>query len=806
MKQYISNTKLARAWIVAALLLAAHSSFAAAVDVNKLPPPAAVQVDFARDIKPIFEASCINCHGPGKPKSQFRLDSRAAALKGGENGVDILPGDSAKSPLIHYVARIAEDIEMPPEGKGEPLTREQVGLLRAWIDQGAKWEEVAPAPAIEFSASPVVGWTTVNGSASKFREHHWQREGWNGGAEQFELKARQDGETKLIIAGHALRDDYKVTLELKPNDLVFVRIGGEQFRKYYDDLGGYNPLLTPSAFRLDRDLHLDVGRAWADFGLVFPNGPRLVFGYEYQYKDGEKSMLQWGPASDGGDTKNIYPVSKAIKESVHVIKFDFDHEIAGVHVEDSFRGEFYELTTRRPVGSLGSSITNFQFDVRDEQRHFQGANVIRLEKRFTDWLFTSGGYLYSKLNGDAAYAVDFIDVTQPGSPVTMFPSQGIVLERESHTGNANLLLGPWAGLTLSSGVQTEWTRQTGVGDALFDAVFLPVPRTVVFRSDRDTAAVEEQIALRYTRVPATVLFAEARLRQESRGTFEMQDGGDHDFVHDTDATSDLRDLRAGFRTSPSRFADFSAHYRRYEKENNYHHTIDDSGLGGTSFPALNGVDYPAFILAQKTATDEIEARLVLRPVNWLKTTFTCKLLATDFHTDTGTVPKLTFPGPVIVTNGISPGGSVFSGNYDANVYNLNLTVTPWRRLYLSSTFSCEQSRTLTYANGSPSVVPYRGDTYSVVANATFVCDVKTDLFATYAFSRADYSQNNYADGLPVGIEYDQHSMLVGVKRRLNKNLSTRLQYGFYSYNEPSSGGLNNYTAHAIFGALNFKLP
>ena len=53
---------------------------------------------------------------------------------GGRHGIDIIPGDSAKSPLIHYVARLVEDLEMPPDGKGEPLTRDQIALLRAWID------------------------------------------------------------------------------------------------------------------------------------------------------------------------------------------------------------------------------------------------------------------------------------------------------------------------------------------------------------------------------------------------------------------------------------------------------------------------------------------------------------------------------------------------------------------------------------------------------------------------------------------------------------------------------------------------
>lgn len=109
------------------------------MDISKLPPPSAQQIDFAKDIAPIFERSCLSCHGPEKAKGKLLLDTREHALKGGENGPDIIPGASAKSPLIHFTARLVEDSEMPPTGKGEPLSKDQVGLLIAWIDQGAKW-------------------------------------------------------------------------------------------------------------------------------------------------------------------------------------------------------------------------------------------------------------------------------------------------------------------------------------------------------------------------------------------------------------------------------------------------------------------------------------------------------------------------------------------------------------------------------------------------------------------------------------------------------------------------------------------
>lgn len=112
---------------------------AADVDVSKLPPASTKKdLTFEKDIKPIFEKACFKCHGEQKQKGKLRVDSVEAILKGGENAPNVVKGDSAKSTLVHSIARLNSDEAMPPDGKGDPLSKEQIGLVRAWIDQGAK--------------------------------------------------------------------------------------------------------------------------------------------------------------------------------------------------------------------------------------------------------------------------------------------------------------------------------------------------------------------------------------------------------------------------------------------------------------------------------------------------------------------------------------------------------------------------------------------------------------------------------------------------------------------------------------------
>jgi mono/diheme cytochrome c family protein len=128
--------------LFSAVLLGAATTFAPAVtppDASRLPPPATRAVDFQKDIQPLLANHCYECHGPKKQQAELRWDTKESALKGGEHGPAIVLGKSAESLMIHLVGGLREDLVMPQ--KGPRLTAEQVGLLRAWIDQGANWPD-----------------------------------------------------------------------------------------------------------------------------------------------------------------------------------------------------------------------------------------------------------------------------------------------------------------------------------------------------------------------------------------------------------------------------------------------------------------------------------------------------------------------------------------------------------------------------------------------------------------------------------------------------------------------------------------
>jgi len=100
-------------------------------------PNATSAIDYARQIKPIITRHCVECHSKDKPRAGLRLDTAAAAFKGGKGGPALVPGRGEQSPLIEAVRGDGTIERMPL--KRPPLSDAEIKLLEAWIDQGAKF-------------------------------------------------------------------------------------------------------------------------------------------------------------------------------------------------------------------------------------------------------------------------------------------------------------------------------------------------------------------------------------------------------------------------------------------------------------------------------------------------------------------------------------------------------------------------------------------------------------------------------------------------------------------------------------------
>jgi hypothetical protein len=778
-----------RAAFALAMAMVCSLAIAAEAQEKPLPPAVSETVDFARDIQPILQNSCLRCHGLEKPKSHFRLDNRVSALAGGNKDTnDIVPGDSAKSLLIHYTAYAVEDMEMPPVGKGDPLTLRQVGLLRAWIDQGANWATNQSSGSNAVIIVPTAGGIDVHGNKAKFRELEGVTDGFSGGLEKFSFTQQFGPNEKLSLDGHVLepQQDFGLKLGLDKTDVGFVHAGVDQWRKYYSADGGYDTAVTPPQFNPNENLYVDHGRAWVDFGLDLPHWPQMVLGYEYQYQSGNESTLDWGD----GNGKNIYPAKQAVDERTHILKFHVTNDFSGWHVEDSTRIEFYtEKNQGAEAGILSGGATPDEFiNTRDDYHHVQGMNTLMFEKPVRDWWLLSGGFYYSRLEGSDNFnqttAIPSFGVNN------VLSGQPITLGRDSEIFSAASLFTPLEYLTFSLGAQNEWTHETGFGASVPD---LELALNTPAASSLDEFKATQQGNFRFTKIPCTVVSGAAHLEEETVSEYQEEDPAQ--FMRDTAAANRLYNAQIGFSTSPWRAFELSAQFRRQDSKTDYGQLLD---LYNGFFGPTNG--YPAFILNRDIRSDVFETKLVWRPALWLKATLTYQITSTDYSSKTDPAVDLG------LMQQVSPGGPILDGTYDAQTYGLGVTVTPVRRLYFSSALTYSLSRAVTADNGDPSIVPYRGNIYTLNLTATYALDPKTSLQAAYNLSRADYGENNAAAGVPLGLDYTRHDLSFSLTRKFNTRLSGSLRYTFSQYSEPGSGNANNYSAQGVFGVLTCKLP
>lgn len=784
----INPQKLAAIAVLFTFVEGNENSFGSDAALKSLPPPANIQILFDRDVHPILESSCLRCHVPPKPKSHFRLDNREDALAGGDNNTnDIVPGDSRNSLLIACVAGQAPDMKMPPPGRGNPLTPQQISLLRAWIDQGASWTTTNRPPPPNVVLDPVMGGFEVHGNPAKFREIQETRQGLAGGVDNFSFEQTSPDE-RISFSGRAIvpNNDFDLRLALEEANGGFIHAGFDQWRKYYASDGGYDPAVVTPGFSFNRDLYVDNGRAWAEFGFDLPHGTELAWGYEYDYRKGNEATLDWGNANG----VNIYPATQSLDEQTHILKFDLKQTFDDWRLENNGRLEFYTQKNQNAETDVpGGANPDTSISTGDTYHQTQGMDTLTLEKQLRDWWFVDGGFYYSRLS-----AGDFFNQTTstPSTPTFLFgstnqlTSQQVTLSRESEIFSLANLFTPLSSMTISLGTQNEWTRERGFSESIPD---LQLGGVVPAGSTLSEFKASQNANVRYMKIPFTLVFGDARFSEDNYGIEQQEDTGELD--RQTAANNLRYDLKGGFSTSPWQTSDLTVQYERQASHTGYNQ-LEDIWIAGPA--PING--YPAFILDRNITSDEFETKLVLHPLVWLATTLTYQITETDYASKTDP----------FLTPAFAPGGFIVDGHYNLQTSGISATATPFRPFYFLGAFTYSHSRLETADNGDVSLVPYSGNILTVNATAVWVLNDKSSLQLSYYFSAADYGQNNAASAVPAGLNYHRHDLIAGLTRQLTKNLSGTLRYEFSQYMEPSSGTMNNFTANGVMAVLSYRWP
>jgi hypothetical protein len=133
------------------------------------------KVDFSRDVWPILQANCFECHGEKKPKGKLRLDSKALAAKGGNSGAVIAPGKASESYLVKRIRGLGGEDRMPLDHPA--LSEAQIRTIERWIDEGAVWPDSA---SVSTAAKIETHWAYVKPARPEMpavKDKNWPRNG-----------------------------------------------------------------------------------------------------------------------------------------------------------------------------------------------------------------------------------------------------------------------------------------------------------------------------------------------------------------------------------------------------------------------------------------------------------------------------------------------------------------------------------------------------------------------------------------------------------------------------------------------------
>src|SRR6267142_3371968 len=140
--------------VVATMVGTSHALVAAPIAIAEVKHDG--DVDFEKEILPIFRRNCLACHSATEAQSDLVLESPQTILKGGSEGPAVVAGKSADSRLLKLASRQKEPYMPPPDNdvKAKPLTPQELGLIKLWIDQGAKGEVKTASSEIAWQPLP----------------------------------------------------------------------------------------------------------------------------------------------------------------------------------------------------------------------------------------------------------------------------------------------------------------------------------------------------------------------------------------------------------------------------------------------------------------------------------------------------------------------------------------------------------------------------------------------------------------------------------------------------------------------------
>lgn len=641
------------------------------------------------------------------------------------------------------------------------------------------------------------GGLLTHGNPAQAQQRLRLQRGAFGGIQDFHLQQTVATNTTLTVDGRALADqhDYKVSLDLKKEDVGFVRFNYENFRTWANGAGGY---YSPTGFRYSLpqdDLALDRGEISFEAGLAMKKIPNITFKYSRRYRDGDKASTEWGVVHPGGSARGLAPSFYDIDEKVDTFSLDVTHKIKATDLGLGIRYETGDLNNALKTNPGQGEGAPAQQKVTDRQQTTY--DLLSVHAFSETWLkknlFFSSGFLFANLDnafgGSRTYSQTDFDLGHVANPffgLGYFNLNG-GSHKQEYVLNLNLMSIPLQNFTIVPSIRA--LKEDLDGDSGGTGTLGNATGPFNLRSSRDSLEVRERLDLRYSGVTNWVFYGGGEWTQgegdleEVGGLSRINGIGPATVDRRTDDTRFCQKYSVGTRWYPARRV--TVDVGGYYKNNRYDYESDRDSTANNS-----GNRYPDYLRVQGFETYDGNARLTLRP-------FKNVSLVSRYEYQLSTVNT--------TPDSISGLGKVESSYMTSHILGQNVSWTPWSRLSLQAGFNYVLSNTKTPpADFKQTVFDAQNDYWTLNFNSMLVLDDRTDLNFGYFYYRADNFADNSMASVLYGAAAEEHGVTATITRRLSERVRLNLKYGFYHYAGESSGWKDDYEAHVIYSSLQYR--
>lgn len=646
-------------------------------------------------------------------------------------------------------------------------------------------------------------YTFVDGDAEKFRLHHWSKDGYVAGINDFSAHYGFADGTMLSSSGHALIDqnDLGAALLLEKEGLGFFDLNFTEFRKYYDGTGGvHRRFPTLSVNETDKELALDIGKFDLETGLAFEGLPELSFLYEREYKDGAKSRLAWTAVKDDGETRNIGPSWQDLDEIVDTFALRANHDLGGFALSGQQKWELVRIESFREERSLSTTSTASDKKIRRQDQAPEAnlmTTTLGAERHFwNDKAFLSSGYHFAHMNNREFESLNEFNASGTATNFSS-PKQQLNAradnDYDTHTWVNSLMVTPWMDWSLGTTLKAEVIKRDSNSAYPTDAVPSSsggsTPNGIIDRTDvslNNTKATRwgEKFSIRYTGVPRTALYTELEMEQsrvllrEDRQSIDGPDSGDGTSSGEVFSRETITDVRRGAWTLGTQVAPWSmlnltAHVRHRRNNNDYDDQRETNPTGSSA--------RSAFMDEQNVQTNEFMTRATLRPCRWMRSAFRYQLRDDDYATR-------------------AESESFVKTGMLSHIYTFDLTLQPLKELATTASFSRQNAFTTTPARlaSSANTPTFNADVNTWLLSTDYTPIANVTLSNALLYSRAENFNDFANSGLPLGADHERVDLTTRLNWSLKEDVSLGAEYAFYHYLANSNAEFGDYDAHEIW--------